>query len=380
MGTSTIGIPDVSTLPLQSPDRQFNLQNAAAALSPQPSAPPQLTPDQSTAELEQRSLQSFLNPPQPQQPDFSQFQQPGPHPNDPLEQAKQVIVSHLQASQQANQQRGSRIKNILSNFFHGAGESMMLHAGLPTPEMQRQRDLTNLLEISNAQSNQGLRAAHEGLYRLQSQMADRQMPDGRWIQVPIAHVGAFDAAMARIQAAPDKTINPQQATFEYLTQPVAQGGKGLAPDAAYQLIQKQPADISPDRETFNYYTRSKEQGGLGLSPAQAYDKMHPRQNLTIGSTDVKDIADAIESGDQPPTLTGLYRNAAPVRAELARRGVPVARMETDWKATQRYMATLNGPQQVRLRQAIVRPRATRSTRSRVSMKSGRSWLRSRASR
>jgi hypothetical protein len=352
MGGS-IGVPDVSQLPIQSD--VSNLRNANAAFSPQPLPPApggigQGVVPGSTEDLEQRSLQTFLNPPQFQQPDVSQFQQPDL--GDPLEQAKQVIVSHLQASQQANASRGSRIKNILTDFFHGAGNAMMVHAGVPTPEMQRQRDVTNLLEISNAQSNQGLRQAHEGLYRLQSQMADRQMPDGRWIQVPIAHVGAFDAAMARIQAAPDKAVNPQQATFEYLTRPIAQGGKGLTADAAYQLIQKQPADIAPDRETFNYLTRPREQGGLGLNPSQAYDKMHPRQNLTMGSTDVKDIADAIESGDQPPTLTGLYRNAAPVRAELARRGVPIAKMEMDWNATKRYMATLNGPQQVRLRQAI----------------------------
>lgn len=72
----------------------------------------------------------------------------------------------------------------------------------------------------------------------------------------------------------------------------------------------------------------------------------------MSGSDAKDIADAIESGDQPPTLTGLYKNAGPVRAELARRGVPLAKMETDWKATQKYLGTLNGTQQVRLRQAI----------------------------
>lgn len=77
----------------------------------------------------------------------------------------------------------------------------------------------------------------------------------------------------------------------------------------------------------------------------------PINNL-MTSNDAKDIADAIQNGDQPPTLQGLYRNAGPVRAELARRGVPLARMETDWKATQKYMGTLNGTQQVRLRQAI----------------------------
>ena len=72
----------------------------------------------------------------------------------------------------------------------------------------------------------------------------------------------------------------------------------------------------------------------------------------MGSSDVKDIADAIENGDQPPTMQGLYRNGAPVRAELARRGVPIAKMEMDWKATQKYISTLNGSQQTRLRQDI----------------------------
>jgi len=130
-------IPDTSQLPIASPTNQYNLRNAAIAVgTPQVTPPPQFTPDQSTADLEQRSLQSFQNPPQFQQPDFSQFQQPDL--NDPLEQAKQTIVSHLQASQQANANRGSRIKNLLGDFFHGMGNSMMLHAGLPTPDMQRQ--------------------------------------------------------------------------------------------------------------------------------------------------------------------------------------------------------------------------------------------------
>jgi len=119
------------------------------------------------------------------------------------------------------------------------------------------------------------------------------------------------------------------------------------------MIQKQSPDIAPDRETFNYLTRPKSEGGAGLNPSQAYAQMHPHPTVNLMTpNDAKDIADAIENGDQPPTLQGLYRNAGPVRAELARRGFNLARAETDWKATQRYMATLNAPQQVRLRQAI----------------------------
>jgi len=84
---------------------------------------------------------------------------------------------------------------------------------------------------------------------------------------------------------------------------------------------------------------------------QSKREARPVTNIMTGN-DAKDIADAIENGDQPPTLQGLYRNAGPVRAELARRGVPLAKMETDWKATQKIISTMNGPQQLRLRQAI----------------------------
>ena len=83
-----------------------------------------------------------------------------------------------------------------------------------------------------------------------------------------------------------------------------------------------------------------------------YNQSKRPVNNIMTATDAKDIADAIQNGDQPPTLSGLYRNAGPVRAELARRGVPLAKMEMDWKATQKYISTLNGPQQVRMQQAI----------------------------
>lgn len=71
-----------------------------------------------------------------------------------------------------------------------------------------------------------------------------------------------------------------------------------------------------------------------------------------GANDPKDIASAIISGDQPPTLQGLYRYGAPVRAELARQGYNLTDAMTDWTAAQKHFATLNGTQQTRLRQAV----------------------------
>ncbi|HLZ91100.1 MAG TPA: hypothetical protein VKQ28_05245 [Candidatus Acidoferrum sp.] len=68
--------------------------------------------------------------------------------------------------------------------------------------------------------------------------------------------------------------------------------------------------------------------------------------------DPKQIAAAIIRGEQPPDLKGLYRSNAPVRAELARQGFNLAKADEDWHATQKYLATLNGSQQTRLRQAV----------------------------
>lgn len=65
-----------------------------------------------------------------------------------------------------------------------------------------------------------------------------------------------------------------------------------------------------------------------------------------------EIADAIQQGLQPPELTGLYRLNGPVRAELQKRKFDYTAANKDWKAVQRSIATLNGTQQTRLRQAI----------------------------
>jgi hypothetical protein len=68
-------------------------------------------------------------------------------------------------------------------------------------------------------------------------------------------------------------------------------------------------------------------------------------------TDAKAVADAIMSGDQPPEFTGLYRNTMAVRAELAKAQYPLTKAVEDWTATKKYLGTLNGAQQTRLRQA-----------------------------
>lgn len=63
--------------------------------------------------------------------------------------------------------------------------------------------------------------------------------------------------------------------------------------------------------------------------------------------DAKAISDAIQSGKQPPVLTGLYKNAKAVRADLARSGFDLTQASLEWSAAQKQIQSLNGPQMVR---------------------------------
>ena len=63
------------------------------------------------------------------------------------------------------------------------------------------------------------------------------------------------------------------------------------------------------------------------------------------------IAEAIARGEQPPTMQGLFRYGGAVRTALAKMGYDLSTAQQDWNATTKYLSSINGPQQTRLRQA-----------------------------
>lgn len=69
-------------------------------------------------------------------------------------------------------------------------------------------------------------------------------------------------------------------------------------------------------------------------------------------SEIEAITDAIISGQQPPTLNGMYGNTVHVRAALAKRNYDLTKATQDFKATERLLSSMNGPQQLRLRQAV----------------------------
>lgn len=154
--------------------------------------------------------------------------------------------------------------------------------------------------------------------------------------------------------------NPKTATLPALVQgarATIPGYDDLSPEAKLKAIGAY-ATAAKGEPTITPHTVTTEKGVFQWNPqTNAFDiyigpRPQPASSAAPATTDAKDIAGAIISGIQPPTLTGLYRNAGPVRAELARQGYDLTTATKDWQAVQKHLATLNGQQQERLRQAI----------------------------
>jgi hypothetical protein len=119
------------------------------------------------------------------------------------------------------------------------------------------------------------------------------------------------------------------------------------------LLDGQPSEVQIDPDP-TATTRVFDLSGNPIVNAAARVKPIPPASLQITGAqggDAKAIADAIMAGEQPPDTTGLFRFAAPVRAELAKQGYDYSKAYLDWQATKKHIASLNGTQQLRLRQA-----------------------------
>jgi hypothetical protein len=134
-------------------------------------------------------------------------------------------------------------------------------------------------------------------------------------------------------------------------------GKGLpvpvkAPETSYQRTEvlvngkRQFANYDPKRGGFF------DDNGVRLRDVSPVPPSGATGGNGSSRDDVAQIAAGIVEGNQPPTVTGLYRNGGPVRAELQRRGYNLAKAQEDWEATRKHLASLNSTQQLRLRQAV----------------------------
>ncbi len=72
-----------------------------------------------------------------------------------------------------------------------------------------------------------------------------------------------------------------------------------------------------------------------------------------GADDVKLSVAGMKDGSLPPQLPGrASKDYTAIMAEAKRQGFDLAKANEDWVATQKHLATMNGQQQERLRQAV----------------------------
>lgn len=76
---------------------------------------------------------------------------------------------------------------------------------------------------------------------------------------------------------------------------------------------------------------------------------------SAGVTTQQDIQLAVKGvseGKIPPERVASFRDVTRVNAELERQGINMSDLTLEWDATKKAVQTMNGPQQIRLRQAI----------------------------
>jgi hypothetical protein len=189
----------------------------------------------------------------------------------------------------------------------------------------------------------------------QAQLATIRQTLGKNFDAAIAHHATTTFQGKRIPISDLMTLAGEDVIDPATGQPLALGAS--EPDSA--------ADLVTGTGDFANLARGRiraQEAKLGrkLTPEEADNVAFGTKRTLAGmsgsgtaSSDAIDaIADAIVNGEQPPTTTGMYRNTAALKAALARRHYNLTQATEDWNATSKYLQTLNGAQQIRLRQAV----------------------------
>lgn len=115
-----------------------------------------------------------------------------------------------------------------------------------------------------------------------------------------------------------------------------------------RLVNGKPMSVNFNPRTGKY----TDQAGAELQNVQP---IPPASSSTSGAdfSNVKEAVAGMKDGTIPPQLPGrASKEYTAMMAEAHRQGYDLAGAATDWMATQKHIATMNGSQQLRLNQAI----------------------------
>jgi hypothetical protein len=270
-------------------------------------------------------------------------------------------VLEMQRKQQEQAAREARVQGVMEDLKKVPASKLQEYIAQLPPDLQddlrnRGRGLIKLPMTSEEYAEQRrigdftelgkldptdprVRASAEA--RTYAYLTKRDLPPEQW---QATMTGNLQGTAGLTEA--NRIANKQQVTANEAADNALAGRK-------FTEIEKPESLATIGRTNAETRKYGAEVGKVGAEVALLNARRDALQNPAAdGGDSAEAIADAIVNGLQPPDTKGLYKLAGPVRAELAKRGYNLTTANLDWQATQRHVATLNGPQQTRLRQAV----------------------------
>jgi hypothetical protein len=159
---------------------------------------------------------------------------------------------------------------------------------------------------------------------------------------------------AKARADHDQAMKDAEADHKKALWPLEDKEAQLKVQAA-ERTQPDASGLTPfQKKQLEQQAKPKPGVDVPFPPAvQAQREKTAASKLSTATQDIDDTAAAIMRGEAEPDLTKYsFRDRTAIEGRLARAGYNQTAAVRDWKAINKHLATLNGAQQERLRQAI----------------------------
>jgi hypothetical protein len=150
-----------------------------------------------------------------------------------------------------------------------------------------------------------------------------------------------------LQMTGDRVLAPAGAG---MVQSAGQGQAGIAETVGARL--RQAMEAQKAKVAQGQWEREQTEKERHNTASERIMANRPASQAFLPPRDLDAIADAMARGELPPVLTPFRSNAAGIAARLAKRGTNVSEQQLNFDAEKKAVASLNGTQQVRLRQTM----------------------------
>jgi len=199
-------------------------------------------------------------------------------------------------------------------------------------ELRRQQYAAQL-QASNADAERANRALDEQIAS-RNQAADFEREKFNYARAKDEREAVFadparQAQIAEVFGMRPKSMGPSGVTFE------------REPDQITQQI--------PEGMRVKGATRNAE-GKISYS----YENPDAQVNTSTTQNDIDEAVSGIVNGSIPPEISSMtsFRDRTRVIAALTRNGFDLSKAASEWKSTQKFLASMNSEKQIRLRQAL----------------------------